>query len=53
MKIIRYKLLQGVYGREPVTIDVMLPFSEANEEIAKREAHNGEYTVEHNAEEAL
>lgn len=43
MKIIKYKLLQGVDG---VTIDKMLPFSEANEEIAKVEAYKGEYRIE-------
>ena len=43
MKIIKYKLSQGVNGG---TIDTMIPFSEANEEIAKAEAYKGEYTIE-------
>ena len=39
-KIIRYNFCTEV----PHT--VTLDWSEANEEIAKREAHNGEYTIE-------
>ena len=45
MKIIRYQYLS-----EDVLIDKMFRCSadslEANEEIAKREAYNGEYTIE-------
>ena len=37
MKVLKY-LLHG----SSVTLD----WSEANEELAKREAHNGEYTIE-------
>ena len=41
MKIIKYKLPVGesLYAVE-------MTWSEANEEIAKREAYNGEYTIE-------
>lgn len=31
---------------EEILTPVTLPWSEANEEIAKKEAHNGEYTIE-------
>lgn len=49
MKIIKYKLLQSVDG---VAVDKVLPFSEANEEIAKVEAYNGEYTIEDDGQQA-
>ena len=45
MKIINYNICTTVEGKNiltPVTVD----WSEANEEIAKKEAHNGEYTIE-------
>lgn len=53
MKIIKYQLCTEVnHGTEEqpnieqVFSEVSLGWSEANEKIAKREAYNGEYTVE-------
>ena len=53
MKVIKYNLCTRVnHGTEeaPEWEDVLSPvtmgWNEANEETAKREAHNGEYTVE-------
>ena len=49
MKKIVYKVL-GKTAAEDVEVEVLCgverPYSEANEEIAKREAYNGEYTIE-------
>lgn len=53
MKIIKYNLCTTVNmgtDEEPDVREVLsavtMDWSEANEEIAKREAHNGEYTIE-------
>lgn len=53
MKIIKYNLCTKVnYGTEAkpkweeILTPVQMGWSEANEEIAKREAYNGEYTIE-------
>ena len=51
MKRIKFKLLQNEDavksdGAEPVFVLNSKPYSEANEEIAKSEAYNGEYTIE-------
>lgn len=53
MKIIKYNLCTKVnHGteEEPVWEEILSPvtmgWNEANEEIAKREAYNGEYTIE-------
>ena len=50
MKIIRYKFLASEVGAEEILIDIEYRCSSenlpANEEIAKREAYNGEYTIE-------
>lgn len=53
MKIIKYNLCTRVnYGteEEPIYENFLSPvemgWNEANEEIAKREAYNGEYTIE-------
>lgn len=53
MKVIKYNLCTPVnHGTEEkpdieeVLSAVKMEWSEANEEIAKREAHNGEYTIE-------
>ena len=40
MKVIRYVLAEHTY------IEKEAPYNEINLEIAKREAYNGEYTVE-------
>ena len=53
MKVLKYRLMTEVnHGTEEqpdihqIFSDVTMGWSEANEEIAKREAHNGEYTIE-------
>lgn len=57
MKIIKYQLCTEVnHGTEKqpnieqVFSEVSLGWSEANEEIAKAEAYNGEYTIEDDGE---
>ena len=53
MKVIKYQLMTEVnHGTEEqpdiqqIFSDVTLGWSESNEELAKREAYNGEYTIE-------
>ena len=53
MLIIKYNLCTRVnHGteKEPQIVEILSPvslgWSEANEELAKREAYNGEYTIE-------
>ena len=53
MKVLKYRLCTEVnHGTEEQPdiqkffSDVTMGWSEANEEIAKREAYNGEYTIE-------
>ena len=53
MKVIKYRLMTEVnHGTEEqpdiqqIFSDVTLGWSESNEELAKREAYNGEYTIE-------
>ena len=53
MKVIKYNLCTKVnHGTEeaPNIVEVLsavtMGWNEVNEEIAKREAHNGEYTIE-------
>lgn len=41
-KIIKYKFLSS----EQTVLDVAMPWSEANEEIAKLEALDGQYTID-------
>lgn len=46
MKKLKYELYQSTTeDGVDITIPKELPWSEANEEIAKREAHNGEYEI--------
>lgn len=53
-KVIKYKFLSAEINNgtkekpdiEQIFLDAIIPYSEANEEIAKREAYNGEYTIE-------
>lgn len=61
-KVIRYQFLSCEVNRgteeNPVMVPILrnksLGWSEANEEIAKREAYNGEYTiVDDSAEEVI
>ena len=44
MKVIKYNL-RTIEETTEFFAQVTLPWSEANEEIAKKEAHNGEYTI--------
>ena len=54
MKIIKYQVLSGEVNHEAeeqpqiqqVFLEKSMSWSEANLEIAKKEAYNGEYTVE-------
>ena len=53
MKVLKYRLMTEVnHGTEEkpdiqqIFSDVTMGWSASNEEIAKREAYNGEYTVE-------
>lgn len=53
MKVLKYRLITEVnYGTEEhpdiqqIFSDVTMGWNKANEEIAKREAYNGEYTIE-------
>lgn len=54
MKRIKYKFLSAEINRgteeqpdiEQIFLDKSMTYSEANEEIAKKEAYNGEYTIE-------
>ena len=53
MKVLKYRLMTEVnYGTEEqldiqqIFSEVTMGWSEANEELAKREAYNGEYTIE-------
>ena len=50
MKILKYNLAtkvnSGTENEMVVLSRVEMPYSETNEEIAKREAYNGEYTIE-------
>lgn len=53
MKLLKYQLMTEVNlgteeqpDNQQIFSDVSLGWSEANEEIAKREAYNGEYTIE-------
>ena len=57
MKVLKYRLMTEVnHGTEEhpdvqqIFSGVSLGWSEANEELAKREAHNGEYTIEDDGE---
>lgn len=52
MKSLKYNLCTVVDGKE-ILSPVAMGWNEANEEIAKREAYKGEYTIEDDgAEEA-
>ena len=57
MKVLKYRLVTEVnHGTEErpdiqqIFSDVSLGWSEANEELAKREAYNGEYTIDDDGE---
>lgn len=46
MKIIVYRILQGKDENGVILTEKCMPWNEANEEIARREAYNGEYYTE-------
>lgn len=47
MKVIKYRYLSAVLeDGEEVIIHKTIPYSEGNEEIVKKEAYGGEYTIE-------
>lgn len=54
MEVIKYKFLSAEVNHgteeqpdiEKIYLDKSIPYSEVNEEIAKAEAYNGEYTIE-------
>ena len=54
MKIIKYKFLSAEINHgteekpdiEQIFLNVSMVWNEANEEIAKKEAYNGDYTIE-------
>ena len=54
MKVIKYKFLSAEVNHgteenpniEQIFLDMSMGWNEANEEIAKKEAYNGEYTIE-------
>lgn len=57
MKVLKYRLMTEVnYGTEEqpdiqqIFSEVTMIWNEANEELAKREAYNGEYTIEDDGE---
>ena len=45
MKMLVYKLKQSENEDSVILYEKMMQWSEANEEIAKKEAYNGEYTI--------
>ena len=61
MKIIRYKFLSCEVNHgtdenneiEQIFLDKTLPWNEANEKIAMKEAYKGEYTVEDDGQPEL
>ena len=60
MKVIQYKFLSCEVNHgtdenpemERLFLDKIIPWNEANEEIAKGEAYNGEYVIEEDGTEA-
>lgn len=52
MKVIKYNICSVVKDTEVLT-PVTMGWNEINEEIAKKEAHNGEYTIEDDGEEEI
>lgn len=46
MKIIKYKFLSAEVDNEQIFLEKSMGWNEVNEEIAKQEAYNGEYTIE-------
>lgn len=60
-KLIKYKFLSAEIDHgtaeqpdvEQVFLDKTLVWSESNEAVAQREAHNGEYTIEDDGQEEI
>lgn len=52
MKVIKYNLCTIVEGEEVLT-PITMGWNEINEETAKKEAHNGEYTIEDDGQPEL
>lgn len=50
MKIIKYKFLSAEIDNEQLFLEKSMGWNEVNEEIAKQEAYNGEYTIEDDGE---
>lgn len=47
MKIIKYQILQSTSENgDVITLQKEVEYSKTNEDFAKKEAYNGEYTVE-------
>ena len=46
MKVIKYNLCSINENGDELLFPVSMDWNEVNEEIAKREAHNGTYTIE-------
>ena len=46
MKVITYQYLSAAADKGPHFIGKTVPYSAESEEAAKREAYNGEYTIE-------
>ena len=51
MKVIKYQICTQT-EEAAIFSSVTMDWNESNEEIAKREAHNGEYTIEDDGMEA-
>ena len=49
-KVIKYNLCTNIDGND-VLNPITMGWNEINEETAKREAHNGEYTIEDDGKE--
>ena len=60
-KVIRYKFLSAEINHgteeepniEQIILEKSMPWNKANEEIAKKEAYNGEYTIEDDGRSAV
>ena len=53
MKIIKYNLCTKLSNGDEILSPVVMVWNESNEEVAKNEAHNGEYTIEDDGTEEI
>lgn len=54
MKYLKYNILQSMLdGQTPILMLKRMNWSEANEEIAKKEAYNSDYTIEDDGTEEI